>query len=80
MSNAILVLIPVFELIIDFLDLVDDEENNDEQAMLRIQRNALSTITVINVLNIICEIAIHILEDDSDEKLHRLIRCILGYQ
>ena len=80
MSNTILWLIPLFELMISIIDLVDDEEKNDENAMLLLQNNVLTTITLVNLLNMICELTIHILEDETDDKLHQLIRCILGYQ
>ena len=70
-------MLPLFQIMITMLELIDEEEKQEiKLANLRCG----AVISTVNILTLICEIAIEILESESVEKLHRLLPCLQVYR
>ena len=73
-------LIPVFNTLINSLELIENEEENDDQLRRLRRLNRSGIINVVHFLIILLEVAITFLESEHDYDLHMMIQCLNDYE
>ena len=75
-----LYLITIFQVMLNLIEIIEYEDRQALERLNQLQRNALSVIGIINVLEMIFEFAIDILDNEMDIKLHSLFKFLRRYR